>query len=393
VRKEVHSLTSLKLAILSLLVFFLSMVTRRKVKGPSTRFLIPGYTGLGNFILKTPMISALRERLPDAKIDILCGNAFGTEFVLKDSNLVSQIIVHPMNLGFFSTLRFYWGIRNSYDAIFLFFDTAHVKWLYLGSLIARIPIRIGHTFGSSVPPTTWQAKILTRSVPIVSGSHEIDCNFDLLAEIFPNVRRTYPPTCQSGSLENLRAKFSKWPWEEAFVLVQTGAANGTITPKIWTVEGFRNLIFQLAAKGERVILTGDHNEVERTNQIIGSSYSDLILNLVGKTAVEEVSALVKQAKAIVCHDSGIMHIASAHDKPVIVVAGPTDMSKNRPRHDKVRIVSRYKECSPCIRFGGPWSESEAPRLCPSKVDCMTGISASEVMAALDDLVGERSLQS
>ena len=57
------------------------------------KILISSYTGLGNFILKTPMISTIRDEYPSAIIDIITANGLGIEPILKKNSLINDVIV------------------------------------------------------------------------------------------------------------------------------------------------------------------------------------------------------------------------------------------------------------------------------------------------------------
>ena len=61
------------------------------------RVLISAYTGLGNFILKTPMISRLVNLYPDCKIDLLCGVTWGADKVLENSDFINQVHWLPID--------------------------------------------------------------------------------------------------------------------------------------------------------------------------------------------------------------------------------------------------------------------------------------------------------
>jgi len=106
--------------------------------------LISAYTGLGNFILKTPMIKKIRELYPEAKIDIIAGNRFGTEFVLKDSHIINDILILKDNSSFIQKVLFFLALRKKeYDVIFLPFD-AQPLFLIIGSYLAGIKKRVMH---------------------------------------------------------------------------------------------------------------------------------------------------------------------------------------------------------------------------------------------------------
>ena len=73
----------------------LQLLCRKSVRAES--FLIPAYTGLGNFLLMSPMIRTLRERYPASRIYILAGNAFGGEHVFRAGDgIVDDVFFLPM---------------------------------------------------------------------------------------------------------------------------------------------------------------------------------------------------------------------------------------------------------------------------------------------------------
>ena len=61
------------------------------------KILISAYTGLGNFILKTPMINRLADLYPGCKIDLACGSPWGADKVLEHSNIINHVYWLPLN--------------------------------------------------------------------------------------------------------------------------------------------------------------------------------------------------------------------------------------------------------------------------------------------------------
>ena len=88
------------------------------------RVLIPSYTGLGNFILKTPFISSLKMIYPNIEIDIVCGLPYGVENVLSKSNLIKKTYWLPTNSSFIERVNFFSNIKKKkYMYIFIHFDS------------------------------------------------------------------------------------------------------------------------------------------------------------------------------------------------------------------------------------------------------------------------------
>lgn len=366
----------------------LKILSRVLVKGTGQdkSFLIPGYTGLGNFVLKTPFILALREKYPDARIDILCGNSYGTEFVLAGSSWIDEILIFPVNSTFMDQIRFYWGIRGRYTTIFLFFDTG-VPHLYYGSILAGIRNRIGHT-----GLTDWLVPIktacLTQAIPIRRHRHEVDLNFDLLEPIF-RPRRIYTqyvsvPQSFSSQVGSIIKEFGIK--DGNYILLQLSAANGEKTPKIWPGKHFRQLITMFIDRGGTVLIAvGESGEKMISDYILGP-FENKVLNLVGKTSLSDMALLIKNSRGMVCHDSGLMHMGNALEVPLIAI-GAGDYDKNKPLAATSHVIKLDLPCYPCLGINGYWSELEAVEKCPDQMRCMSEIAPQMVFAKAIEVFG------
>ncbi|MBC7453457.1 MAG: lipopolysaccharide heptosyltransferase II [Massilia sp.] len=72
-----------------------------------------------------------------------------------------------------------------------------------------------------------------------------------------------------------------------------------------------------------------------------------VFNLAGATSLDEAIALLARADAVVANDSGLMHIASALNRPVIALYGPTDPEHAPPLSDVAAALSLRLACAPC----------------------------------------------
>src|SRR5215813_8216733 len=108
------------------------------------RILVFAYHGLGNFIMYTPALRQLRERYPDARIDLQVGNNTGCEEVLAGSELFDNIYNLPFSAGLRAWLTRAKEIADTrYD---LTINEFHSHSWPLALLIAasRAPHRLGH---------------------------------------------------------------------------------------------------------------------------------------------------------------------------------------------------------------------------------------------------------
>jgi heptosyltransferase-2 len=97
-----------------------------------------------------------------------------------------------------------------------------------------------------------------------------------------------------------------------------------------------------------------------------------VLNLAGQTSLDEAIALVAQTTAVVSNDSGLLHIASALNRPVVALYGSTDPGYAPPLSEVAKVISLRLECSPCRQ-----------RECPlGHHDCMNKMSVERVWSEL-----------
>ena len=99
-----------------------------------------------------------------------------------------------------------------------------------------------------------------------------------------------------------------------------------------------------------------------------------IQNLSGKTNLKELCYLLKEASLFVGVDSGVMHLASSFDIPVVGIFGPTDPFYVGPQNRRSRVVREKMECSPCYLKGC----EERP--------CMKNLDVQRVLEACEELL-------
>jgi heptosyltransferase-2 len=129
------------------------------------------------------------------------------------------------------------------------------------------------------------------------------------------------------------------------------------------------------AEGWQVWLFGSPKEAESAN-LIQNITDNGCVNLIGKTTLLEAIDLMSCATAVVSNDSGLMHIAAALTKPLVVVYGSSSPQFTPPLSDNVKILSLNLDCSPCFK-----------RDCPlGHLDCLKQLPASLVTVALTEVV-------
>jgi heptosyltransferase-2 len=124
-------------------------------------------------------------------------------------------------------------------------------------------------------------------------------------------------------------------------------------------------------------LLGSPKDKAACDEIVAITGPAGMFNLAGVTRLDEAVALIAAAAAVVANDSGLLHIASALNRPVVALYGPTDPDHAPPFSDMARAMSLRLACAPCKQ-----------RECPlGHHDCMEKMESPMVWAALRPMLG------
>jgi heptosyltransferase-2 len=356
-------------------------------EGGATSFLVPAYTGLGNFLMMSPMIRTLRALYPSARIHVLAGNRFGTEAVFRAGDgIVDAVHWLDEKLPAWKKALFFLRLRRERIATaFIPFD-ASPAFYWWGVLLAGIPRRIGHSVDVLGADMGWTREALTDDVPLRLDTHESDLHFDLLERLhgaFPRTYETHIAPVGREALDRFGLK------ERGYIAIQVSAANASVTPKRWGQERFAELVRRLAEAGETIVLPGDRNEKPVIDEFL-RQHSLSAVNIAGQTTVDEVSAIIKYARLLVCHDSGQMHIGNAHGTPLIALYGPTDDIFTAPKAATSRMLRVPLPCAPCMKNFAK-TEAEALRDCAINLQCMRDLAVEDVYRACREALRDRGV--
>jgi heptosyltransferase-2 len=208
--------------------------------------------------------------------------------------------------------------------------------------------------------------------------HESDLHFMLvkaagLASEKPALP-LYKP--EAEQLQQVLARFGLGE-QQTYMVLAPGAAFGSA--KRWQPEKFAELASLISGAYEvPVVLTAGSNETELTRQICEEARGKLV-DTAGQTSLSELACLLSGARALVCNDSGTMHLGALCGTPTVVPVGPTDMTRTGPLNPGfVAVSTDICPQAPCRQ-----------RICPRQDHiCMQNISAMAVFAELQLLLGD-----
>lgn len=151
-----------------------------------------------------------------------------------------------------------------------------------------------------------------------------------------------------------------------YVVFAPGAEFGP--SKQWPMDNFAALAELLEGKGLQVIILGSDKEREHAESIMQISSSNDILNLCGKTTLENVIDIMSGSTGVVANDSGLMHLAYASGAKVYALYGSSSPEYTPPLSTTAHIFQHKLSCQPCFE-----------RTCRyDHYQCLTGINAEQV---------------
>jgi heptosyltransferase-2 len=328
--------------------------------------LVRSANWVGDALLTTPTIRAIRKDFPIARITILAKPWVAPVFYNNPH------CDHLMLYDDQGRHRTWWGkARLSNDLRRLRFDLAILMQnafeAALLAWLAGIPNRLGYK-------TDGRGILLTHSIPLdpsYKEIHQIDYYLGILkgASLGIDDRRL---TLSITDGERSRA------WEilsqigvradDALIGINPGATYGTA--KRWFPERYAALCRMIQRSfGGRFLVFGGPAEKALGDLIVEGIGNDGI-NLCGRTSLREAMALIERCRLFVTNDSGLMHVASAFDIPQVVIIGSTDPVRTGPSNPRSRIVKTPTRCAPCLKTE-----------CPTDHHCMKEISVRMVYDA------------
>ncbi|MEX2367632.1 MAG: lipopolysaccharide heptosyltransferase II [Pseudohongiellaceae bacterium] len=151
--------------------------------------------------------------------------------------------------------------------------------------------------------------------------------------------------------------------------------------KQWPAEYYGATARALIDEGRQIWLLGSEKDRATCRQILhclSRGQLEHCRDLSGKTSLAEAIDLLADAGSVLTNDSGLMHVAAALNRPMVVIYGSTSPEFTPPLTETARILSLGLECSPCFK-----------RECPLEHHrCMKDLEPALVLAALASAVAE-----
>src|SRR5712692_3788831 len=343
------------------------------------RVLVVRLRSIGDTVLTTPSLSALRRFLPHAQIDILLEDWVAP--VLDGSDLVDRVIAMTRNRKP-ARARMARELRNThYDVVYNLHGGTTATFLTRASG-AKHRVGFQHyqyaRLHNHVAPSSleiWQRPKL----------HSVEQQLALIGWTGvpvtdrPATRLAVTETALRSVADKLRKAGFSGAFGECgpFALIHPAAAFDT---KRWATENFARVIEHLADRGLTPVAIVSPKEKQLAESLVNQSSSRVIV--LNDLSLPEVTALSSRARLFVGSDSGIAHIAAAAGAPCVVIFGSSNRTHWRPwTTGPNEIVFEEMPCQPC--HGYFCGEFEKP-------ECILRVPVERVVGAIDRVLSGAS---
>ena len=336
-----------------------------------SRTLVISPNWIGDAVMAQPLLQLLKQQNPGAAIDVLAPPSVAPVWrAMKevDSVLETPFRHGPLQLGerwqYARLLK-----QQGYAAAYVLPNT--LKYALI-PLFAGIAKRVGYKgemrFGliNRMHRDDVPARPMVPFYAALAGAPDAPLRLDVPRPAMQVERGAIDALCARRGIDRARA----------LVVFAPGAEFGAA--KRWPARHFAALAQALVAQqpGTQVALLGSPKDKAACDEIVAITGAAGVFNLAGVTQLDEAIALIAGAAAVVANDSGLLHIASALNRPVIGLYGPTDPDHAPPFSDMAKAMSLRLDCSPCKQ-----------RECPlGHHDCMEKMDAGGVWRELKPMM-------
>ncbi|NRO96892.1 lipopolysaccharide heptosyltransferase II [Paraburkholderia sp. NMBU_R16] len=342
------------------------------------RALVIAPNWIGDALMAQPLFTRLMQLHPRLVID-----AIAPSWVAPVLERMPEIRdVHATDLGhgklqLFKRWQLAGDLRDAgYDAAYVLpnsFKSALIPWL------AGIPLRIGYTGEHRYGLLNVRHANPRRDERGPMAAHYAALAYAPGANV-PDLAGNLPMPRLESDLNEASRVSSRFNLDTRVPLVAfcPGAEYGGA--KRWPTEHFAALAQMIGQSFPytQIVALGSMKDAPIARAI--AERAPQVRNLCGQTSLGEACALISRAGAVVCNDSGLMHVAAALKRPLVALFGSSDPRHTPPLSELAKVQWLHLECSPCFA-----------RECPlGHLRCLRELSPEQVFGDLRGmLLGER----
>jgi len=327
------------------------------------RILAVRFSAIGDIILTTPLLRALKRRHPSAYLAVLTKAAFAP--LLRDNPHVDRVIA--------------WSPQTSLGALAAEIRAGrfdHHLDLH-GSLRSRLLRLLVPGAWRGYPKHRVARTALIRfkknryppgTPPVPERYFAAAADLDVTPDGAPAEVFVHPDT-DEGARGWLAA--AGLGGDRPLVAVAPMAAHAT---KRWPAESWAEAVRRLTERDADVVVLGGPGDEATCNAIARSG--GRARSAAGAFDLQGTAALIRRAAVVAAGDTGVMHMSTGLGRPVVALFGPTvEPFGFFPYRAEAVVLQQDLPCRPCSKMGGP--------RCPlGHHRCLRDIGVDEVLAAI-----------
>ena len=351
------------------------------------RVLIVKLWALGDLLMATPLVTALRAQYPGIEIvwladllnvDLLAGQPGIDEVLCINSGFWRRYLRKGRLTAWLKEAR-YWQRtlkQHRFDAVI----NCHPD-LWWTAILCQAPVRVG-LFHTTKP--SGLRRLYTHPLPKPKHVHNTDYYLEgaqALGLSGPFSRRmvyTVLPDAQADAAAFLAASDGYNP-SLPLIVLHPGTSQ---EPKSWLPEHFAAVAAALSPRFN-IVLTGSAKEAalaEKICALLPLGTQPPIVAAGRFPDVRVLAALIGQASALVTGDTLALHLASALETPLVGIYGSTRPGDNAPLFGPhVLLYDDSVPCAPCYKVNCPLRGAAHLR-------CQRAVTPAQVLAALEGLM-------
>lgn len=300
------------------------------------KILIIRFSSIGDIVLTTPVIRCLKQQLKNAEIHYITKKSF--EIVLANNPYIDKLLTINKHVNeqkdFLSNQKYdyiidlhknirSWQVKRltKYKKAYSFDKINLQKWLLVNLKINRMPkIHIVNRYLNTAAP-----------LGIINDKKGLDY---------------FIATQDTLNIADLGQAYIN-----GYIGIVIGAKHNT---KQLPTERLIELCKKIA---HPILLLGGKEDAQKAEDIMQQCNKTNIINTCGKLNLNQSASAIEQAKLIITHDTGLMHIAAAYNKPIISIWGNTipefGMYAYIPSNNSQNYIfeNKHLKCRPCSKIG------------------------------------------
>ncbi|NGX55911.1 MAG: ADP-heptose--LPS heptosyltransferase 2 [Candidatus Anoxychlamydiales bacterium] len=319
---------------------------------------------IGDFVMALPVLEDLKKKYPNSKITIMLKESL--KDLVENISYIDEIYtfkkpknkIYPKNI--IKDLK-----EKKYDlGILLTNSISSAIWFYF----AKVKNKIGYRNYRSIflnSPTRFSKNRFSQ--------HQIITYKELLKPLSINISNTMP-TLQAMETDKNKivGLLNSYGYQKNKKLIGINAFAAYGSAKCYPIDKYILLAKKLIEdKNNFVIFIGDKKNVNKDLEVLKNE--NQIINLIGKTSLKDLIALISIVDVFISNDSGPMHIASAFNKNLIALFGSTSDIITSPYSKNKIVINKRVKCSPCFK-----------RKCPIDFKCMNEIKIEEIFKEINN---------